>query len=181
MTDRHIKIPDEMLKAADRAIGKARREQEDRQNVLDWNHELWPNDIKQISIKAALLWLDEILHERNVDFHRAILTREWQRYPGEDRDAIATSHRVALEYGASFARNYVRDLFEDKDTDEIDLPTLTSLVDTVLFNNLGTTNPTLIQMRKDGKFDSLLGQDLKECAAALADELNDYLRRRKNK
>ena len=109
------------------------------------------------------------------------MTREWQRYPGEDRDAIATSHRVAFEYGASFARNYVRDLFEDKDPDEIDLPTLTSLVDTVLFNNLGTTNPTLIQMRKDGKFDSLLGQDLKECAAALADELNDYLRRRKNK
>lgn len=61
-------------------------------------------------LKAALRWMiDEFLHEKNVDFHKAIQAREHERYPCEGgADSYA---RVAFEFGASFARNYIRNHF----------------------------------------------------------------------
>lgn len=64
-------------------------------------------------LEAALSWLDEILHERNVDFHRAILEAEKKRCPGNSEYGSVMARRVDFEYGVSFARNYIRDLFRE--------------------------------------------------------------------
>lgn len=62
-------------------------------------------------LEQVILWLTDILHERNPDFHRAILKREKERIPGDDDDTAIISRRVDFEYGVSFARNYIRDMF----------------------------------------------------------------------
>jgi hypothetical protein len=51
-----IVVPEEMLKAADQAIGEVRLRNAD---ALRRNGELWPNDLKRVCIEAALLWLSE--------------------------------------------------------------------------------------------------------------------------
>jgi hypothetical protein len=55
MTEQRYVVPEGMLKAADEAIGKVRSEQHEQLTGRDG--ELWPNDLKRISIEAALLWL----------------------------------------------------------------------------------------------------------------------------
>ena len=61
-------------------------------------------------LEAAILWLDDVLHESNVDFHRAILKRGAERYTEQNSGAF---QRVAFEFGASFARQYIRSLFHE--------------------------------------------------------------------
>jgi hypothetical protein len=95
MSDK-LKVPDGMLKAAS-----------DASDGFD------PDGvILHLPLAAALGWLDNILHEGNVEFHRAILERGFARYP--DTTAHITQ-RVAFEFGASFARNYIRQLFRQSD------------------------------------------------------------------
>ena len=75
------------------------------------SHGEW-NVVERVAdLEAALGWLEEILHERNVDFHRAILSGEQERFPGADEDLNIISRRVDFEYGVSFARNYIHNLF----------------------------------------------------------------------
>ena len=50
-------IPEGMLKAADKAIGEARLAW--KHNLAERNGELWPNNLKYISIEAALHWLNK--------------------------------------------------------------------------------------------------------------------------
>lgn len=94
MSDKSIHVPEGMLKAALKAQDSSRSE----------GHTI-------VAIEATLLWLDEILHERNVDFHRAILEAEKKRCPGNSEYGSVIARRVDFEYGVSFARNYIRDLF----------------------------------------------------------------------
>lgn len=109
MTKRKIQIPEGMLKAVDEAIGNARKSQS--RQLADRDGELWPNDAVNTTLEAALGWLDEILHQRNPDFHRAILKREREYFPGDDADMSVIVLRVNFEYGVSFARNYIRGMF----------------------------------------------------------------------
>lgn len=62
-------------------------------------------------LEQVILWLTDILHERNPEFHRAILKREKEYFPGDDGNLPVISRRVDFEYGVSFARNYIRDMF----------------------------------------------------------------------
>lgn len=72
-------------------------------------------------LRKALEWLDTILHESNVDFHRAILKREAERYP--EGTLTYQLQRVAFEFGASFARQYIRSLFAEPETTGVDAVT----------------------------------------------------------
>ena len=64
------------------------------------------------AIEAALAWQEnEILHAKNVDFHRAILEAEKERWPGPDTSLPIVQLRVSFEYGTSFARNYIASLY----------------------------------------------------------------------
>lgn len=72
-------------------------------------------------LDAAVRWLDTILHESNVDFHRAILKREEERYP--EGTLTYQLQRVAFEFGASFARQYIRSLFAEPETAGVDAAT----------------------------------------------------------
>lgn len=65
-----------------------------------------PIRIRRI-IEAALEEMEsDLLDEANIDFHRAILKREQERYPDNVPTHLAL--RVAFEYGVSFARQYIR-------------------------------------------------------------------------
>lgn len=92
MSEKKIKIPGGMLKAA---------------------HDAAMSNGGQIEkcLESSFQWFIEQLHESNVNFHRAILDKERIRYKGPDHDSMIISHRVAFEYGASFAVNYIRDMF----------------------------------------------------------------------
>jgi hypothetical protein len=110
MADKKIVVPEGMLKAATEAVLEAQ--------CGGRSPEEGPRSIparEQISLEAALRWLDEILHERNPDFHRAILKREKERIPGDDGDLAIIARRVDFEYGVSFARNYIRDMFVERE------------------------------------------------------------------
>lgn len=61
MAERKIIVPEGMLKAADEAIGLARREKSERSATPNGESELWPNDIKRLSIESALRWLSDHL------------------------------------------------------------------------------------------------------------------------
>ena len=74
MAEKRIVVPEEMLKAVDEAIGKARREKSARPGVIGGDAELWPNEIKNISIKAALRWQTE-----NPPVPTRKQMRKWQR------------------------------------------------------------------------------------------------------
>lgn len=63
------------------------------------------------SLEAALRWQKEKLSESNVEFHRAILAAERERFPGSDEEGSVVAQRVGFEYGISFARNYIREMF----------------------------------------------------------------------
>lgn len=70
-------------------------------------------------LRGAIKWLLGILQEGDVNFHNAILKRAQQRY-GSD-----ITNRVAFEFGASFARQYIGDLFrfpEPGKQESIDTP-----------------------------------------------------------
>lgn len=76
---------------------------------------LWSRNLVSTVIDKSLSWfIDEILHEKNVDFHRAILAREKKYFP-DPADGLTTMRRVDFEYGVSFARNYIRNLFIEKE------------------------------------------------------------------
>ena len=68
------------------------------------------DDVDEAALQGVLGWLDGILHESNIDFHRAILKWETERYP--EGTLTYQLQRVAFEFGASFARQYIRSLFE---------------------------------------------------------------------
>lgn len=91
-----IVVPAGMLKAANEALRASSPSM---------------RSLEEITLEAALRWLDEILYENNVDFHRAILEAEKKRCPGNDEYGSVIARRVDFEYGVSFARNYIRDLF----------------------------------------------------------------------
>jgi len=55
MTEPKIKVPEGMLAAVDEAIGKARARSVER--LASRAGELWPNDLKQVTLEAALRWL----------------------------------------------------------------------------------------------------------------------------
>lgn len=55
MSNEHIKIPDGMMQAVDKAVGKFRAKQVP--SLVNNYGELWPNDVMRISIEAALCWL----------------------------------------------------------------------------------------------------------------------------
>ena len=97
MTEKRIVVPEGMLKAVWDVDGDGLGYIEEHRTL---DH-----------LEAALRWLDRILDTCDVDFHRAILESERERYPGSDNDLYVISCRVAFEYGASFARNYVRRMY----------------------------------------------------------------------
>lgn len=63
-------------------------------------------------LEAVFIWLGNKLHEGNVEFYKATVGAERKRFP-EDSNLAHISRRVDFEYGASFARNYIRDLFTE--------------------------------------------------------------------
>lgn len=95
MADRKIVVPDAMR----RAFGRGTQDV-DPEGYLAFH-----------GLEQVILWLTDILHERNPDFHRAILKREKERIPGDDNDTAIIARRVDFEYGVSFARNYIRGMF----------------------------------------------------------------------
>jgi hypothetical protein len=54
-------VPEGMLKAVDKAIGEMRLGQASR--LAPRNGELWPNELKQVALEAAIGWLDGKLTE----------------------------------------------------------------------------------------------------------------------
>ena len=104
MAEKRIVVPEEMLKAVDEAIGKARREKSARPGVIGGDAELWPNEIKNISIKAALRWQTENPPvptrkqiEKMAETHRndPIL---WNRFGSSSNPAFVCSEWVRRMY-----------------------------------------------------------------------------------
>lgn len=75
-------------------------------------------DTVKMVLVSGIRWQDQILKENNVDFSRAILIAEKKRIPGPDDNLMIIARRVDFEYGASFARNYIRDLYLARDPDK---------------------------------------------------------------
>ena len=105
------KIPDKMLEiAADEFFRAA--SMNGRPSCTD-------RERLEFVLVAVVRWLRyDILHERNVDFHQAILDAERKRFPGSDTDLSVIARRVDFEYGVSFARHYIRQLFEIQKREE---------------------------------------------------------------
>lgn len=99
MTERKIVVPEEMLQAFWAEYSGGKMGPESRARSID-------------GLAAAIRWvLTNIIHESNVECHRAILHREAERYPGFDTDSPTTQRRVDFEFGASFARQYIERFF----------------------------------------------------------------------
>jgi hypothetical protein len=104
------KIPDEMLEAASNEFFKAAS--------LNGLPNCTDGQRLNFALVAAVRWfVHDILHECNVDFHRAILAAEQKRFPGSDQDTAVITRRIDFEYGVSFARRYIRGLFTVRATD----------------------------------------------------------------
>jgi hypothetical protein len=91
------------------------------EGMLDVTCEFYPNDESfrngmRKQLEAALRWQEEKLIESNVEFHRAILAAERERFPGSDEDSSVVAQRVGFEYGVSFARHYIREMFMGSET-----------------------------------------------------------------
>ena len=54
---KNIKVPDQMLAAVDKAIGEARMSKASCAGVPEGSPELWPSEIKRITLEAVLFWL----------------------------------------------------------------------------------------------------------------------------
>ena len=107
------KIPDEMLEIANNEFFKAAS--------LNGLPNRTDGERLGFALAAAVRWLrDDLLHERSVDFHRAILSAGRERFPGDDQDTAVIMRRVDLEYGVSFARNYIRRLFSIQKDEPMD-------------------------------------------------------------
>jgi hypothetical protein len=102
------KIPDEMLEVANNAFFKA--------ESLTGQPKATDGERLGFALIESLRWLKDILHPRNVDFHRAILEAERKRFPGSDQDTQVIMRRVDFEYGVSFARNYLQRMFTSEPT-----------------------------------------------------------------
>ena len=97
-------IPDEMLEVANNEFFKAAS--------LNGLSNCTDGQRLGFALMAVVRWFsDTILHECNVDFHRAILAAERERFPGSDQDTAIIMRRVDFEYGVSFARHYLWRLF----------------------------------------------------------------------
>lgn len=91
MSEKRYTVPEGMLEAA--------------LQVAPGGSETWSDWLPR-ALEAALRWfVEDTLHESNVQFHQAILQRATERYPTHPFE------RVAWEYGVSFARQYIAGLF----------------------------------------------------------------------
>ena len=105
-----------------------------------------PSTEIRIILEAALRWQEEKLSESNVEFHSSILAAERERFPGSDEEGSVVAQRVGFEYGVSFARHYIREMFMGPETPkEVDLSKIEDAFNRAL-DEIILTHPQIVKV-----------------------------------
>jgi hypothetical protein len=109
--EKRIRVPEGMLAAVDDAIGNARAAKASRSHLSDGNIELWPNDIKTITLEAALRWQSENPPVPTLEEFDELRAHWHYNQPGQ--------HSASIEF-QRICHNWVRHMYDAPEPEPVD-------------------------------------------------------------